>query len=85
MTTARAAALVGLEVSASIEGLQLLGNVVLGSGRVVDVNDLLANVAGAVLGWLFLQHLRGDARLGRWLAPLVLLRAGAGPDLAASS
>lgn len=50
-TVARAA-LVGLVVSGSIEAVQGLGNLVVSSGRTADVDDVLANVAGTVLGLL---------------------------------
>ena len=77
VATARSAALVGLAVSLTIEACQLLGNLLLGAGRVVDVNDLLANVAGTVLGWLLLQQLRRDPDLDR-VAQRLDLRPTAG-------
>jgi glycopeptide antibiotics resistance protein len=45
-----AVALVGLLVSATIEVGQGVGDVLLGMTRTVDVNDLIANVTGTVLG-----------------------------------
>jgi glycopeptide antibiotics resistance protein len=46
-----------LGFSASIEGLQFLTNALLSSGRLADVNDLLANTLGAVAGFLALRWL----------------------------
>ena len=50
-----AAALVGLALSAAIEVGQGVGDVLLGMHRTVDVNDLIANVTGTVLGLLLLR------------------------------
>jgi glycopeptide antibiotics resistance protein len=50
-----AAALVGLAVSTAIEVGQGVGDVLLGMTRTVDVNDLIANVTGTVLGLLVLR------------------------------
>lgn len=50
-----AAALVGLAVSTAIEVGQGVGDVLLGMSRTVDVNDLIANVTGTVLGLLVLR------------------------------
>ena len=50
-----AAALVGLAVSTTIEVGQGVGDVLLGMSRTVDVNDLIANVTGTVLGLLVLR------------------------------
>ncbi|WP_447002146.1 VanZ family protein [Saccharothrix isguenensis] len=52
----RVAAL-SLAFSASIEVTQLLIYVVARSGRSVDINDLLANTLGGVLGYLLIQSL----------------------------
>ena len=52
-----AAALVGLAVSTAIEVGQGVGDVLLGMTRTVDVNDLIANVTGTVLGLLVLRLL----------------------------
>lgn len=52
----RVAAL-SLAFSASIEAAQLLIYVFARSGRSVDVNDLLANTLGGVLGYLLLKSL----------------------------
>jgi glycopeptide antibiotics resistance protein len=48
----RPIALVSLLVSGAIEVTQMLLKVTLDSGRTADVNDLIANVLGAVLGFL---------------------------------
>ena len=45
------AALVGVLVSGSIEGAQWVGSVLVGMDRTADVNDLVANVVGTVLGF----------------------------------
>ncbi len=50
-----AVALVGLLVSGCIEVGQGVGDVLLGMSRTVDVNDLIANVTGTVLGLLVLR------------------------------
>jgi glycopeptide antibiotics resistance protein len=50
--TPRQAALIALACSAGIEIVQYLTNVLVSSGRTADVNDLIANTLGAVLGFL---------------------------------
>jgi glycopeptide antibiotics resistance protein len=55
------AALVGLAVSTAIEVGQGVGDVLLGMSRTVDVNDLIANVTGTVLGLLLLRLVVGVA------------------------
>ena len=57
-----AMAALGLVFSAGIELTQGFTDVVAGSGRVVDVNDLIANTAGAVLGFWALRT-AGAARV----------------------
>ena len=42
-------------VSAGIELVQLVLGVTTGSRRTVDVNDLIANAAGAAVGWAWLR------------------------------
>lgn len=66
-----AAALVGLVVSASIELGQGAGDVLLGMSRTVDVNDLIANVTGTVLGLLAFRTVAAVAgpTLGRLALP----------------
>ena len=51
----RRIALYATAASASIELVQLLLGVTIGSRRTVDVNDLIANAAGALLGLLILR------------------------------
>lgn len=46
---------VAFAVSLGIEVLQGVTNVVVSSGRAADVNDLIANTAGAVLGFALLE------------------------------
>jgi glycopeptide antibiotics resistance protein len=45
----------GLMMSLSLEILQLFIRVTLGSGRSTDINDMLANTAGAVIGFLLVK------------------------------
>ena len=69
--TPRRAALVGFLFSLAIELVQAFSNVVLSSGRTGDVNDLLANTIGAVLGWYVFARVRatrGGARILRRLS-----------------
>ncbi|WP_204911996.1 VanZ family protein [Microlunatus spumicola] len=75
-----AVALVGLAVSTSIELGQGVGDVVLGMQRTVDVNDLVANVSGTVLGLLCFRAVAGVAgsALVRFALPGSAV-AGAGP------
>lgn len=49
-----------LALSCVIEGTQFVLWVTLGNVRTVDVNDLIANIAGAVLGLLLLRRARAD-------------------------
>jgi glycopeptide antibiotics resistance protein len=64
---------VAAATSTGIEATQLILNLTLGSRRTVDVNDVIANTAGALAGLLVLRLAVPDrdrrARLGR-------LRAG---------
>ncbi|WP_307381593.1 VanZ family protein [Microbacterium sp. W4I20] len=48
-------ALTGLSVSAAIEILQFLGDITISPGRVADIDDLIANLAGTILGLLLLR------------------------------
>ena len=50
--TTRQIAMIALACSAAIEIVQFLTNVLVSSGRQADVNDLLANTLGGVLGFL---------------------------------
>jgi glycopeptide antibiotics resistance protein len=47
----------GFMLSLSFELVQLLIRVTLGSGRSTDINDLLANTSGAVIGFLIVKRL----------------------------
>jgi len=51
----RTAALAGLAVSILIEITQLLLRVTLGNGRSTDLNDIIANTTGCVLGFVILN------------------------------
>jgi glycopeptide antibiotics resistance protein len=57
-----------VSASAAIEATQLVLGVMLGSRRAVDVNDLIANTAGAVLGLLLLRLALPSAAHRRELA-----------------
>lgn len=50
----RKAASAGLMFSFTIEILQLVIRITLGNGRSTDINDLIANTAGSVLGFVIL-------------------------------
>ena len=52
----------GLAASAAIESTQLLLWLTLGNFRMVDVNDLIANTGGALLGLLALRQLQRERR-----------------------
>jgi glycopeptide antibiotics resistance protein len=76
------AALAGLLVSAAIEALQFIADVTISPGRVADVDDLIANVLGAVLGFLLLQLLlllvpvfRRIVERASWPAPVAPRRS----------
>jgi glycopeptide antibiotics resistance protein len=51
------AAKLGFALSLAFELVQLLIRVTLGSGRSTDVNDLLANTAGAIFGFFIVKSL----------------------------
>ncbi|MFB4353925.1 VanZ family protein [Microbacterium sp. LS_15] len=69
------AALLGLLVSGTIEIVQFIGDVTVGPGRVADIDDLITNVLGTVIGYLVLRlairvpAFRRVARLLSWPAP----------------
>ncbi|MEB2300270.1 VanZ family protein [Lysinibacillus xylanilyticus] len=56
-TSVKRIAKLGFGLSLSFELVQLIIRVVLGSGRSTDINDLLANTAGAVIGLLIVRKL----------------------------
>ncbi|WP_102273441.1 VanZ family protein [Cytobacillus massiliigabonensis] len=51
------AAYIGFLVSLTFEIIQLLIRVTLGNGRSTDINDLIANTLGAVVGFLLIKKL----------------------------
>ncbi len=74
-TTLWRTAVTGLVVSGTIEVLQFLGDVTVTPGRIADVDDLITNVVGSILGYLLLQiillipALRKVAANASWPAP----------------
>jgi glycopeptide antibiotics resistance protein len=50
--------LTGLAVSCTIEGLQFVLDLTVGLSRWVDINDVLTNTFGVLVGWLILVVLR---------------------------
>ncbi|MEH0935216.1 VanZ family protein [Micromonospora psammae] len=63
----RQAALVSLTVSGVVELMQFLSNVLFSSGRLADLNDLLANTLGGVLGLLAWRVLGGPSAADRFM------------------
>jgi glycopeptide antibiotics resistance protein len=64
---------IGLYTSLSFEVTQLLIRIILGNGRSTDINDLIANTLGAVIGFLiikvmlkisFIYNILGGLKLG---------------------
>jgi glycopeptide antibiotics resistance protein len=51
------AAAMGLFISLSFEATQLLIRIILGNGRSTDINDLIANTLGAVIGFLLIRKM----------------------------
>lgn len=62
-TSVKKVAKLGFMLSLSLEMMQLLIRVTLGNGRSTDINDLLANTAGAVIGFLIVEKLFKITRL----------------------
>ncbi|MFI5957507.1 VanZ family protein [Cryptosporangium sp. NPDC051539] len=58
--------------SGAIELVQFATNVFLSSGRTADVNDLFANVLGAVVGFVVVRRLAGDGPAGRLLSRMAV-------------
>jgi glycopeptide antibiotics resistance protein len=58
-------AALGLAASAVIEGTQLAMWITLGNRRMFDVNDLMSNTAGAVLGLLLMRAYRPEGAGGK--------------------
>ena len=80
------AALVGLLFSLVIELTQAATNIGFSSGRTGDVNDLLANTAGTLLGWSVLTRLRARRGVGALIQPFVIGGShGVHPDLQRAS
>lgn len=69
-------ALVALGASVAIEVVQLLGTVARLIQRSVDVDDLILNVAGALLGWLLWRAMAGLRTLWEARMRVQRLRAG---------
>jgi len=55
--SAKKAAKYGFFLSLSIEVIQLTIEITLGSGRIADINDIIANTIGAVVGFLIIKKL----------------------------
>lgn len=66
--TVRRAAAVGLLVSVAIEAVQLAGVLVVGAGRIADVDDLVGNALGTAIGWTACVRLMQLPPLGRLAA-----------------
>lgn len=47
----------GFFLSLTIEGIQMMIRVICGNGRSTDINDLLANTVGAILGYIVINAL----------------------------
>ncbi len=57
VASVKRAATLGLYLSLSFELVQLLIRGTLGSGRSTDINDLIANTAGAAIGFLLVRNI----------------------------
>ncbi|MEN1985627.1 VanZ family protein [Paenibacillus hubeiensis] len=63
---------IGLTVSFGIEFMQLILKLILGSSRSIDINDLIANTIGCVVGYLIIQQvikIGPIKNLLRWISP----------------
>ena len=78
------AARVGFIFSLAIELVQAATNIFLSSGRTADVNDLIANTAGAVIGWYAFTRLKSTDRGARFLQSLTIHPTAVHRDLDAS-
>ncbi|MEC0127178.1 VanZ family protein [Paenibacillus pabuli] len=63
---------IGLSFSFSIEMLQLIIRVTLGNGRTTDINDLIANTAGSIIGYFIFHRLAKVTIAQRLIQPLTL-------------
>lgn len=72
-------ALVGLVVSGTIEVVQFIGDITISPGRVADIDDLITNVLGTVVGYLLLRVVMLAPALRR-LADLVAWPPPGGAD-----
>ncbi|KAB7670764.1 VanZ family protein [Bacillus sp. B1-b2] len=70
--TARNIAKLGFMISLSFELVQLLIRVTLGSGRTTDINDLLANTVGTVIGFIFMKRLLNISSMRSLFKPFKL-------------
>ncbi|MEK4118615.1 VanZ family protein [Paenibacillus sp. FSL W8-0919] len=63
----------GLSVSFGIELMQLIIKLLLGSSRSIDINDLIANTIGCVVGYFLIKQaikFKPFASLLKWLLPI---------------
>ena len=81
VASVRKAASTGLIFSFLIEMLQLLIRITLGNGRSTDVNDLIANMLGSVIGFLILKWFANKAIGQRLLIPWKLPRSNLRKDM----
>ncbi|WP_440115439.1 VanZ family protein [Paenibacillus sp. QZ-Y1] len=74
----REAVRIGLILSFSIEMLQLIIRVTLGNGRTTDINDLIANTVGSIMGYLIFHRITklaiGQRMISPWSLPNRSLR-----------
>ncbi|MCH1627169.1 VanZ family protein [Ferdinandcohnia quinoae] len=66
------AASMGLSISLSFEVIQLLIKIILGNGRSTDINDLIANTLGAVIGFLIIRKISKNSLAQNFLHTLRL-------------
>ncbi|WP_336765571.1 VanZ family protein [Paenibacillus sp. USHLN196] len=59
----------GLIFSFSIEMLQLILRITLGNGRTTDINDLIANTVGSIIGYLIFHRITKLAIGQRFMIP----------------
>ena len=74
--TRKRAALIGLLFSLAIELIQGASDILISSGRSADVNDVIANTAGAVIGWCIFSRLRTVDWVAHVLRHLTIHRVG---------